>query len=202
MSSTRTLVTISLLTALATVLMLFEIPNPFVPFLKFDLSDAIILVALTMFGIKVGFTVSVLRLVLFGLLQGNADGSIFPYVGLMGAFFATTSLIVGYVLATKVLSLNKVLSSVLMILMLTTVMTVLNYFFITPLYFGWPNQSLAEVQEAFTGFLNFDTGGTFSSNSYLLANLFAYVPFNVFKGVFITLLFFVLEPRVQSLIER
>ena len=201
MSSTRSLVTISLLTALATVLMLFEIPNPLVPFLKFDLSDAIVLVALATFGIKVGFGVSVLRLVLFGLIQGNTDGSIFPYVGLMGAFFATTSLMGGYLLATKVLSLNKVLSSVVMILMLTTVMTVLNYFFISPLYFGWPNQSFAQIQEAFTGFLNFDTGGTFSSNSYLMANLFAYVPFNVFKGVFIALLFFVLQPRVEQLIQ-
>jgi len=202
MSSTRSLVMISLLTALATVLMLFEIPNPFVPFLKFDLSDAIVLVALVIYGVKVGFSVSILRLVLFGLIQGNVDGSIFPYVGLVGAFFATSSLIAGYLLATKVFSFNKVMSSVVMIVLLTTVMTVLNYFFITPLYFGWPNQSLAEVQEAFTGFLNFDTGGTFSSNSYLLANLFAYVPFNIFKGGFITMLFFILEPRVEQLIHR
>jgi riboflavin transporter FmnP len=202
MSSTRLMVTISLLMALATVLMLFEIPNPFVPFLKFDLSDAIVLVALAAFGVKVGFTVSILRLVLFGLIQGNIDGSIFPYVGLVGAFFATTSLMGGYLLATKVLSLNKVMSSVVMILMVTSVMTVLNYFLITPLYFGWPNVSFTDIQVAFTGFLNFDTGGTFSSNSYLLANLFAYVPFNVFKGVFISSLFFVLEPRVQNFIQR
>jgi len=202
MSSTRLMVTISLLMALATVLMLFEIPNPFVPFLKFDLSDAIVLVALAAFGVKVGFTVSILRLVLFGLIQGNIDGSIFPYVGLVGAFFATTSLMGGYLLATKVLSLNKVMSSVVMILMVTSVMTVLNYFLITPLYFGWPNVSFTDIQVAFTGFLNFDTGGTFSSNSYLLANLFAYVPFNVFKGIFISSLFFVLEPRVQNFIQR
>lgn len=202
MSSTRSMVTISLLTALATVLMLFEIPNPLVPFLKFDLSDAIVLVALASFGLKVGFGVSVLRLVLFGLLQGNLDGSIFPYVGLMGAFFATTALMGGYLVATKVFDLNRWLTSLVMIGSLTSVMLVLNYFFITPLYFGWPNVAFADIQVAFAGFLNFDTGGTFQSNSYLLANLFAYVPFNVFKGVFISLVFYVLQPRVAQLIER
>lgn len=202
MSSTRSMVLISLLTALATVLMLFEIPNPLVPFLKFDLSDAIVLVALATFGLKVGFGVSVLRLVLFGLIQGNLDGSAFPYVGLMGAFFATTALMGGYLVATHVWHLNRWVTSLVMISSLTVVMTVLNYFFITPLYFGWPNVSFAEIQVAFAGFLNFDTGGAFQSNSYLLANLFAYVPFNAFKGVFISVLFFVLQPRVSQLIER
>lgn len=197
---TKEMVLVAMLTALATVLMLFELPNPLVPFLKIDFSDTIVLLTFAIYGLKSGLVVAVLRLLLFGLIQGNIDGSAFPYVGVFGALMASLSLLAGYMIFTR-LSSSKVLVSVGMIVSLTVVMTTLNYFLITPLYFGWPNVSLAEVQTAFAGFVSFDTGGAFDeSGGYLLANLFAYVPFNIIKGILITGLFYSLLPRVKALV--
>jgi len=200
MMKTKQMVLVAMLTALSTVLMLFELPNPLVPFLKIDFSDTIVLLTFAIFGLKSGLVVAVLRLVLFGLIQGNIDGSAFPYVGVFGALMASLSLLLGYVLFQRITA-NKVLVSLGMITTLTVVMTTLNYFLITPLYFGWPTVSLAEVQTAFASFVSFDTGGFFEeSQGYLLANLFAYVPFNILKGVLITGLFYTLLPRVKALV--
>ena len=198
--TTKQLVLLAMLTALSTVLMLFELPNPLVPFLKFDFSDTIVLLTLAVFGLKSGIAVAALRVVLFGLIQGNIDGSAFPYVGVMGALMASLSLIAGYEWVNR-LTTNKWVISLGMVVTLTVVMTTLNYFVITPLYFGWPNISLTQVQAAFAGFVSVDTGGAFDqTGGYLLANLFAYVPFNIIKGILITGLFYTLLPRVKQLV--
>ena len=198
--STKRLVLLAMLTALSTVLMLLEQPNPLVPFLKFDFSDTIVLLTLAVFGLKSGLAVAALRVVLFGLIQGNIDGSAFPYVGVFGAFMASLSLIAGYLLMKR-MTTNPWLTALGMIISLTVVMTTLNYFLITPLYFGWPNVSLEDVQAAFAGFVSFDTGGAFDeTGGYLLANLFAYVPFNLIKGALVTGLFYVLLPRFKQLV--
>lgn len=197
---TKQMVLLSMLTALSTVLMLFEIPNPLVPFLKFDFSDTIVLLTLALYGLKSGFIVATIRLILFGFIQGNIDGAAFPYVGVFGALMASSSLIAGFIIVNR-FTKNQWVSMLTMTLVLTVVMTTLNYVLITPLYFGWPNVPFAEVQTAFAGFVSVDTGGNFDATSgYLLANLFAYVPFNLIKGIVVTGLFYGLLPRVQQII--
>lgn len=197
---TKQMVLLAMLSAVSTVLMLFELPNPLVPFLKFDFSDTIVLLTLALYGLKSGLLVAGLRLLLFGFIQGNIDGAAFPYVGVFGAMMASLSLIAGYLILKRITK-NKWLSMIGMSLVLTIVMTTLNYVLITPLYFGWPNVSFADVQTAFAGFVSFDTGGAFDATSgYLLANLFAYVPFNLIKGGLVTGLFYGLLPRVQQIV--
>lgn len=201
---TRELVTIGILTALSVVIMLIEIPNPLVPFLKFDLSDVVVLVVLLAYGWKTATITVLLRGLLHAWIKGPDPYSAIPYLGNMTAVLASLTIILAFVVARKVLKSKDLVTGIIAVLALTVVLTVLNYFIITPAYFGWPTVSFVDVQASFSGFVAWDTSGRFDATSgYLMAVLFAYVPFNIIKGTMITVAYFLLEKRVSKvLIER
>jgi len=181
---TKELVMFAILAALATIIMFIEIPNPVAPFLKLDLSDVVVLVAFSIYGIKGAGIVGILKALIHALIKGPDMYSAIPYLGTFIAIFASLTIVVAFWLARDKFKLNKIMTSVVVVVVLTFVLTITNYFIITPAYFGWPTVSLAEVKDMFNGFLNWDTGGSFNpASGYLYAVLFAYVPFNIIKGV-------------------
>ncbi len=195
---TKELVMLAILTALATIIMFIEIPT-IVPFLKLDLSDVVVLVAFTIYGIKGAGIVAVLKASIHALVKGPDLYSAIPYLGDIIAIFASITIVVAFWVATDKLKMNKIMTSIVVVLGLSVVLTVANYYIITPAYFGWPTVSVAEVKDMFTGFLNWDTGGSFDpSSGYLYAILFAYVPFNLLKGTIVMAVYYAISKSIRA----
>ena len=175
-TQTRRISTIGVLSALGAVLMLLEIPYPFIPFLTFDLSDVVVLVIFAQYGWKEATWVGILKAVVHLLFKGPV-GPI--AIGQITAFIASMSYVGGMYLATNKLNLNRYVGAALTIVIVTFVLVVGNYFFITPIWFG---MTFGDIQTAVTpAAFGFNMQG-----GYLAAILIAYVPFNLLKGLLIT----------------
>lgn len=93
----RKLVFLSLMTALAMVLQILEsiLPNP-APWIRLGLANVVILVVLSMFGIREGLMVTGLRVVLASILLGTIFGPTF-WLSLSGGM--TSTLVMGLLMA-------------------------------------------------------------------------------------------------------
>ena len=130
---TKKLVTVGILSALGAILMIIEIPYPLVPFLMIDLSDVVVLVVFAFYGWKEAALVGLLKALIHALTKG-AVGPIF--IGQITAFIASMSYVLGMYIATNKLNLNRLLSAVVAVAIVTLILTTANYLFITPIWFG------------------------------------------------------------------
>lgn len=172
---TRRIVILALMSALGTGLMYIEIPYPLFPWLMIDLSDVVVLVVFAVFGWKEAALVGLLKAVLHGLFKGSVGPF---YLGQITAYIASMSYVFGMYLTTNKLNLNKVTGAFVTIGVVTTILTLANYLFITPSWIFYSFATIADmngvnVQEAL--FLDFN-------RSYLVTVLLIYVPFNLLKG--------------------
>jgi riboflavin transporter FmnP len=183
-NSTRKIATLGILSALGAVFMLLEIPYPFIPFLTFDISDVVILIIFVIYGWKEAALVGILKALVHILFKGAVG----PYaIGQITAFIASMSYVLGMYISTNKFRLNKYLAAFITIVLMTVIMTISNYLFVTPIWFG--GFTFVDIQswvtpEAFG--LNVDGG-------YLVAIIIAYVPFNLLKGLMIMILFFIVD---------
>jgi len=175
--TTNRIATVGILSALGVVLMLIEIPYPFVPFLTFDLSDVVVLVIFVRYGWKDAMLVGLLKAVVHLLFKG-AVGPL--AIGQITAFIASMSYVLGMYLTTNRLNLNRYLGAGITVVIVTLILTVANYVFITPIWFG--GTTYLDVQSWVTP----EAFGLSTGGGYLAAILIAYVPFNILKGILIT----------------
>jgi riboflavin transporter FmnP len=174
------MVHIAILAALATVFMFFDFPLPFFPpFLKLDLSDAIVFIAGLILGPGGIVCIVGFRSILFWLLRGSETG--LP-IGIMAGMISSLSFsLSAYFIAQKLGSTRKSTSNIIIGLGFGTVcmsvlMFCLNYVWITPFYFsfaGWP------LPDNYT--------------TYMLM----YIPFNIIKGGVNSLLVYFLLPYAR-----
>ena len=99
-----------------------RIPAPYAPFLKYEIWEIPIILALLIFGLRVGFTVTIIiYLVLQATPQGVLSGPIYNLV-------AVLSMLLGVILARNLghrfISSNKILMLVLLCTTLTAVLRV------------------------------------------------------------------------------
>ncbi len=200
---TSKLVLMGILTALAAVLMIVEIPNPFVPFLKFEFSDIVIIIAFLVLGLKESIAIAVLKVVVVAMLKGPDPYSAIPYLGSVIAIVASITLVLIYKYIFTKENLPVALRYLSSIFIFTIILTIANYFIFTPAYFGWPTKSLVEVKAMFTGFLESNTESTFmATKGYLKAVVFAYVPFNVIKSSLIIFLSSIVAKNIKVKINN
>jgi len=181
---TKRITTLGILSALGAVLMILEIPYPFLPFLTFDLSDVVVLIIFVRYGWKDAALVGVLKAVVHILFKG----AIGPYaIGQITAFIASMSYILGMYLSTNKLNLSWYVGAVLTIFIVTVILTTANYLFITPIWFG--GLTFLDVQSWVTP----DSFGITVNGGYLVAILIAYIPFNLLKGSLIMGVFIIVD---------
>ena len=217
----KRMVYIVALASISIVLALFEIPwfipsGPFSVFLRLDFSDVAILVALVTLGTKDTIFVVLLRSIVRVTFKGYIPENI---IGEMISVIAAFSVMFGYVVAAKLtkrsnkpylvevpfefdpLQLKDYVTYLLSIsLSLTLSMIVLNFFITTPLllsYYGFTNSIQFEV----FGFIN-DLSNVVEITyntviTFLWAVVASYTPFNVVKGLSITLIFLIIWPRLK-----
>lgn len=168
------LVKISLLSAMAFLLMLIELPIPIFPaFLKIDLSDLPALVGAFALGPVAGVVIEGLKVLLNLVFHGTTTAGVGEVANfLIGASFVFTA---GVIYKRNKVKRNAIKGLIAGTLIMTVIGAVINYTFLIPVY-----------ATAFHVPLNVIIGmGTkVNSNITDLSTLvlFAIVPFNLIKG--------------------
>ena len=182
------------MTALAEVLMLLEIALPLMPgFLKYDFSDIPALFA----GFACGPVAGVIVEFLKNLLHMPFTGT--QYIGevanfISGSFFVLTTTIIYLRMRNKK---GVILSLGLGTVALVIATSFVNYFFSLPLYekvMGFPLPAIISMCD--------EANTLVTINSKLDVILMTFVPFNIFKGITISMVSFLCYIPLRNYFEK
>ena len=187
--SIRKITFISLLAAISWVLMLLDFPIPIFPtFLKFDLSDIPSLIASFSMGPMVGVVVQLIKNLLHLLVTHTAG------VGELANFLIGVALVLP---AGMVYKVNRTKSGALIGMLLGTLFTgivggLANYFILIPFYAKMmPIESIIAMCAKIIP----------SIDSLFKVVLLSIVPFNIFKGLIISAITFLLYKKLTPIIN-
>ncbi|MCR4897321.1 MAG: ECF transporter S component [Lachnospiraceae bacterium] len=175
LSPTRRIAMIGMFSAVAFILMLFEVPLPFAPsFYKLDLSELPILIGAFAFGPSAGVMMEFIKILLKLLFKGTSTA----FVGELANFAVGCSLILP---ASVLYSFKKtkgqaLLSMIVGTLVLTIFGTSFNAFYLLPAFaklYGMPLEALIGMGEAIFPSIS---GSVFRFVVYCVA------PLNLIKG--------------------
>lgn len=179
---TRKIVVIGILAALAWIISQFSFPLlPWAPFLKIDFSDIPVVLGMYIFGPLSGIAIAAVRSLLSYVMTGGEAG--FP-IGDTAAFIATLSytLPVYYIIRNRAANMKTVLmASSVGTVSLTTVLVLLNWLVIAPLYIYVMGFSVGPMRE------------------YLTISV---IPFNLLKGAFVSIIFFALYSKLHVQLDK
>lgn len=184
---------IAILSAIATILMLFQIPVWFAPsFYEIDLSDAVILMG----GFAMGPAAACIMELIKNLLNLMINGTMTACVGefsnfVMGcAFVVPASIIYKHKKSIK----GAIISLVVGILSLMVVSCTLNYFVMIPAYvyfMGFELDAIIGMASALNG----------NVTDLLTLILFATAPFNLLKGLICAVVNLLLYKRLSKILH-
>lgn len=191
--SVRGITAIAMLSAIAVLLMLFEIPLWFAPsFYEIDLSEVPVLIGAFALGPVAGIVIEFIKILLNLLI----NGTITAFVGEFANFLIGCSLVVP---AAVIYHWGKSKNSALTGLIIGTISMVavgslLNAYLLLPVYakaFNMPLEALVGMGTAVNPSIN-------SLSTFIL---FAVAPFNLLKGVIVSTITIVLYKRVSRVIK-
>ncbi|MCK5780372.1 MAG: ECF transporter S component [Psychrilyobacter sp.] len=185
MKKTNKLTLIAILGALAFILTLFKIPFPGTTWLKFDLSEVVVVYGLFVGGPVVGLSIAVLKAVLGFVIEGSSTGGVGEAVTILSAIAFAFPVYYLYNISKKI-----VLSLIAGTISLTLILTYVNYIFITPFY-----AKLFKMDYI----INMINSG---DNTYLNYILITYGPFNLLKGIVLTGVYLIIHKRLLETYKK
>lgn len=190
--NTRTFVQIGMLSALAIILMQFEIPLPFAPaFYKIDFSEVPVLIGCFSMGPFAGVLIELIKVILNVAIKGTMTMGIGDAANfLIGCAFCVPAALIYQKKRTKS---GAVTGMVVGTVIMTILGCVLNAYILLPVYakaFEMPLDALVsmgtEVNGAITGLMTFV--------------LFAVAPFNLLKGILVSLIVFFVYKKIRQVL--
>ncbi|KAB2338360.1 ECF transporter S component [Cytobacillus depressus] len=182
--SVKALVSIGMLSSISYVLMLLNFPvPPFPQFLMIDFSDIPALIAALIFGPLAGILVELFKNILDYFMTGSATGVPVGHISnfIAGTLFVLPTYYVYQKLKTrKGMTFGLVAGSIIM----AVVMSILNYFIILP---------------AYTFFLNTPAMSAPEMRTMIVTGI---LPFNIVKGLIITIVFMLIFARMNAWINK
>lgn len=190
----RTIAQVAMLGAVATVLMLFEFPIPFLapPFYELDFSEVPVLIGAFAMGPIAGIAIEAVKVLLNFVLNGTMTAGVGEIANfLVGcAFVLPASLIYRNKKTRKHAILGMTVGAIVM----TTVACILNAWILLPAYgiaFGMPVETFVEMGTAIHGAID---------------NLFTFVllavgPFNLLKGILVSGIVLLLYKRIRVILR-
>lgn len=179
LNKTRKMILIGLLSAVAFVLMFIKVPVPFLPpYLTIDFSDLPAIIALFTMGPVGAVIVEMIKNIL------NFVTNMTDPIGPLANFLAGTSFIMTLYIVTKGKLIRILPAFILATIVMTIIMSILNYFVLLPMYGMIMNLSdvVKNVQVIVTAGI---------------------IPFNIIKGILLLILFYVVvKPLVPLLNKR
>ena len=192
--TTQSLAKIAILGAIAFILMLMEFPLPIAPvFYKLDFSEVIVLIG----GFALGPLEAVVIEALKNILNIIFTGSSTAYVGELANFIVGSCFVVP---ASIIYHRNKSIKSALIGSIVGTVCMIvagalMNALVLIPMYsklFNLPLETIIGMGAAIVPAIN---------NVFTFV-LYCVCPFNLVKGIVVTLLTFILYKRVSPLLHK
>ncbi|MGG0027747.1 ECF transporter S component [Bacillus safensis subsp. osmophilus] len=183
-SKVKRLVVTSMLSSISFVLILLDFPFPGLPaYLKIDFSDIPAIIAILIYGPGAGIAVEALKNVLHYLIQGSMSG---VPVGQVANFIAGTLFILPVAFMFKKIKSAKGMawSMIVGTLLMTVMMSILNYFLFLP---------------AYTWFLNAPELSDQALKTTITAGI---LPFNFIKGIIITIVFSLIFVKMRPWFEN
>lgn len=177
---TRRMILVGMLSAIAFVLMFLKFPLPFLPpYLTIDFSDAPALIATFLFGPIAGIMVELIKNLL------NFFFNMSDPIGPVANFLAGTSfLLTSYLIYQKSRTQRALIIGLISATIITTiVLSVMNYFVLLPLY----------------GLIMNLTDIVHNLKIIITAGI---IPFNLIKGLLISIVFLLLYPRISNILKR
>lgn len=183
----RSMVEMALFAGVAYVLMFVSVPIiPIVPYMKLDLSDLVVLLGMSLFGPVGAVMIAAVKELLYFVSTGL---DIVNFIGVLTAFIADIAYIlpISYVLkrrkqGTQPGLKRQILAVIVGTLTLTVVLSLANWWIITPLYLKVWGMSLG-----------------LPVNKLVLLGV---VPFNLLKGIILGILFILLSRRMAPWLAK
>lgn len=191
-SKTRRMAYIAIFGVLGAVLMFFEVPLFFAPsFYEIDFSEVPVLITTFYLGPVAGVTTELLKIILKLLLKGTSTA----FVGDFANFFIGCSFVLpaSIVYHTRKSKKSAVAGMALGTLCMTVFGSAFNAFYLIPTYsrlFGMPLEAIVGMGTAVNA----------NINSVTTLVLFAVVPFNLLKGVLVSIITYLLYKRVEKIL--
>lgn len=191
--TTRKMAMIGMFSALATILMMFEIPMPFAPsFYKLDFSELPVLIGSFAFGPVAGVLIEMIKIILKLLFKGTST----KFVGELANFAVGCSFILpaSIMYAFKKNKKNAILGCICGTIILTIFGTSFNAVYLLPKFaevFGMPIEVLigmgTEINSKITNIYNFV--------------ILAVAPLNLIKGFSVSLITMLVYKRISPIIK-
>ena len=193
-NKTRKLVEIGMLGAIATVLMLFEFPIPFIapPFYELDFSEVPVLVGAFALGPMAGATIELIKILINLLINGTATA----FVGEIGNYLLGCSFIIPAALIYKKRKTKK--NALIAMVIGTIAMTVfgcfLNAYVLLPTYataFGMPIDAIVGMGSAINA----------NINDVMTFVIIAVAPFNIIKGIIVSVITLLIYKHISPILK-
>ena len=188
---TRKITATALFAAIATILMYIEFPLPLMPpFLKVDISGAVILLAVVALGLKESIFVLAIK-DLIHLMSTKTGG-----VGELADFIMLTAMAVTFYLIMKKYKGTKgvLMGTVFATVSLIIVGMITNRFMLIPFY----SKTIMPLDAIISMCQNINPNIT-SINGYIIWGV---VPFNLVKGVIVGFMTILLHKKIGAVIEK
>ena len=191
---TREIVTIGMLGAIAVVLMLFEIPLPFAPpFYEIDFSEVPVLVGCFALGPVAGVLIEFVKILLNLIINGSATAG----VGELANFCIGCSFCIpaGIIYKRKKTKKGAMIGLISGTLIMTFLGCFINAYIMLPTYakaFKIPIEGLIEM----------GTKVNASITDLFTFVMFAVVPFNLLKGVLVSIIVLLIYKKISPIIKR
>ena len=193
-NKTRTLVEIGMLGAIATVLMLFEFPIPFLapPFYEMDFSEVPVLVGAFALGPAAGVTIELIKILINLMINGTATA----FVGEIGNYLLGCSFIIpaAVIYKKKKSKKNAVIAMVTGTIAMTVFGCFLNAYVLLPTYaaaFGMPIDVI----------ISMGTSINASITNVMTFVVIAVAPFNIFKGLIVSLITLLIYKHISPILK-
>lgn len=190
---TRYMVDIAMLAAVAVVLMLFEVPLPFLPpFYKIDVSELPVIIGAFTLGPVAGVLIEFVKVVLNLLMDGTTTAFVGEFANfLIGCAFVVPASIVYYFKKTKK---NAALGLILGVVLCTVCGCLLNAYLLLPAYskaFHMEIDALIAMGTAVNGAID----------SMLTFVVFATAPLNIMKCSIVSVLTLLIYKPVSRILK-
>ena len=193
-NKTRTLVEIGMLGAIATVLMLFEFPIPFIapPFYEMDLSEVPVLVGAFALGPMAGATIELIKILINLMINGTATA----FVGEIGNYIIGCSFIIpaAVIYKKKKSKKNALIAMIVGTLAMAVFGCFLNAYVLLPTYaaaFGMPIDAIIGMGSAINP----------SITNIMTCVVIAVAPFNIIKGIVVSLITMLIYKHISPILK-
>ena len=189
----RGVVQIGMLSAIAIILMQFEVPLPFAPpFYKIDFSEIPVLIGCFVMGPLAGAIVELIKVILNVVISGTTTGG----VGDIANFLIGCAMCVPAGMIYKKYHTRKSALAGMAVgtVFMTVIGCILNAYVLLPVYakaFEMPIDSLVAM----------GTAVNHSSTSLSTFVIFAVAPFNLLKGVLVSFIVFLIYKKISPIFK-